>query len=176
MKTAIVVIWIAFWAYWLLAAVGAKPGLHHRRRLPAIGAAAIAVVLARSLRGQDLTVGDVALEALGTAAVVAGLAFCVWARVHLGRNWGMPMTEKEQPELVTDGPYRFVRHPIYTGLLLALLGTGLATNLYALIALVLAVPYFVYSARVEERNLANAFPTTYPPYRARTKMLIPFVL
>jgi len=176
LKTAIVVIWIAFWAYWLLAAVGAKPGLHHRRRLPAIGVAAIAVVLARSLRGEDLTVNDVALEALGTAAVVAGLGLAISARIHLGRNWGMPMTEKEQPELVTDGPYRFVRNPIYTGLLLALLGTGLATNLYALVALALAGPYFIYSARVEERNLAHAFPATYPAYRARTKMLIPFVL
>jgi protein-S-isoprenylcysteine O-methyltransferase Ste14 len=52
----------------------------------------------------------------------------------------VPMTEKEHPELVTDGPYRFVRHPIYTGLLVAMLGTALATNLYVLIAPALAVP------------------------------------
>jgi protein-S-isoprenylcysteine O-methyltransferase Ste14 len=88
----------------------------------------------------------------------------------------MPMTQKEEPELVTTGPYRFVRHPIYSGILCGLLGTALAINLYWLIAVAVAGAYFIYSARVEERNLMRTFPTQYPGYRARTKMLIPFVL
>ena len=86
------------------------------------------------------------------------------------------MTEKAEPELITSGPYRFVRHPIYSGLLLGLLGTALATNLYWFIAFGAALAYFAYSASVEERLLTASFPDTYPSYRAHTKMLIPFVL
>jgi protein-S-isoprenylcysteine O-methyltransferase Ste14 len=86
------------------------------------------------------------------------------------------MTEKAEPELVTSGPYRFVRHPIYSGLLAALLGTALATNLIGLIIVAVLGGYFYYSATVEERNLIARFPNAYPAYRSRTKKLIPFVL
>jgi protein-S-isoprenylcysteine O-methyltransferase Ste14 len=88
----------------------------------------------------------------------------------------MPMTQKDQPELLTSGPYRLVRHPIYSGILLAVLGTALATNLYLLIAVGVPGFYFVYSAKVEEKLLTASFPGTYPRYRGQTKMLIPFVL
>jgi protein-S-isoprenylcysteine O-methyltransferase Ste14 len=88
----------------------------------------------------------------------------------------MPMTKKAEPELVTSGPYRFVRHPIYSGILLGLLGTALAINLYLLIAFGAGLAYCVYSARVEERWLTASFPSAYPAYRTHTKMLIPFVL
>ena len=88
----------------------------------------------------------------------------------------MPMSQRVEPELVTSGPYRFVRHPIYSGILLALLGTALATNLLGLILVVVLCGYFYYSATVEERNLTAIFPTAYPAYRVSTKMLIPFVL
>jgi len=118
----------------------------------------------------------VAQEIAGTVAFACGIGVAVCARIFLGRNWGMPMTQKAEPELVTRGPYRVVRHPIYAGILLALLGTSLATNLYWLVAFVLCAAYFVHSARAEERVLTKSFPAAYPPYRARTKMLIPFVL
>ncbi len=75
-----------------------------------------------------------------------------------------------------SGPYRFVRHPIYSGLLLAILGTALATSLVGLVAVVVLGAYFYLSGSVEERNLTATFPTAYPEYRRRTKMLIPFVL
>jgi protein-S-isoprenylcysteine O-methyltransferase Ste14 len=88
----------------------------------------------------------------------------------------MPMTQKAEPELVTSGPYRFVRHPIYSGLLLGVLGTALVTNLIGLIIFAVLAGYFYYSAAVEEKNLTAAFPTAYPAYQARTKMLIPLVL
>jgi protein-S-isoprenylcysteine O-methyltransferase Ste14 len=108
--------------------------------------------------------------------IAAGLGVAIWARVNLGRNWGMPTTEKTEPELVTSGPYRYVRHPIYSGLLLATLGTALATNLTSLIVVAVLTAYFYYAATVEERNLTQTFPTAYPTYRSSTKMLIPFVL
>jgi protein-S-isoprenylcysteine O-methyltransferase Ste14 len=177
LKTAIAVAWIVFWVYWLASAFGVKQGRASRRRIPLNGLSALAVILLlRVFHGGSLAVTSPVLAAVGTVVFACGIALAVWARVHLGRNWGMPMTQKAEPELVTSGPYRFVRHPIYSGLLAALLGTALATNLIGLIIVVVLGGYFYYSASVEERNLIATFPTAYPAYRSSTKMLVPFVL
>jgi protein-S-isoprenylcysteine O-methyltransferase Ste14 len=176
MKTAIFVSWIAFWLYWLLAAIRAKPGSRRRGLPPGVRVIVVGIVVARVVSGNVAAVRDMAQEIVGLIVFACGIGLAVWARIYMGSNWGMPMTLKEEPELVTEGPYRFVRHPIYTGILLALLGTALATNLYVLFGFAIAAGYFVHSARVEERNLSSALPTTYARYRARTKMLIPFVL
>lgn len=85
------------------------------------------------------------------------------------------MATMADPELVTSGPYRLIRHPIYSGLLLALLGTAVALSWFWLIVAAAAGIYFIYSATVEERTMAAAFPETYPAYVRSTKMLIPFV-
>ena len=177
LKTAIDIAWIIFWVYWLASAFGAKEGSGSRRRIPLTGLSALSVVLlVRVFRGGSLAVHSPVLGAIGAVVFASGLALAIWARVHLGRNWGMPMTQKAEPELVTSGPYRFVRHPIYSGLLAALLGTALATNLIGLIIVAILGAYFYYCASVEEKNLTATFPTAYPAYRASTKMLIPFVL
>jgi protein-S-isoprenylcysteine O-methyltransferase Ste14 len=112
---------------------------------------------------------------LGLVLFAAGLAVAIWARVHIGRNWGTPMSQKNDPELVTSGPYRLVRHPIYAGILLAGIGTAVALSWAWLIAVALAGFYFIYSAIVEERNLSTQFPDSYPAYRRSTKMIVPFV-
>jgi protein-S-isoprenylcysteine O-methyltransferase Ste14 len=177
LKIAIGVIWVAFWIYWIGSAFGVKQGTRNRRRIPLTGVSAAAVVvLLRVFRGGSLEVHTLVLGVTGAVLILAGLTLAIWARVHLGRNWGMPMTLKADPELVTSGPYGVVRHPIYSGLLLAMLGTALATNLLGLIVVVILLGYFAYAASVEERNMAAAFPDAYPAYRSRTKMLIPFVL
>jgi protein-S-isoprenylcysteine O-methyltransferase Ste14 len=85
------------------------------------------------------------------------------------------MTQKLDPELVTSGPYRLVRHPIYSGILVAGIGTGLALTWIWLVVVALAACYFVYSATVEERYMTERFPDTYPAYKRSTKMLVPFV-
>ena len=85
------------------------------------------------------------------------------------------MTQKDDPELVTSGPYRMVRHPICSGILVAGVGTAVALSWQWLIAVALAGAYFVYSAAVEERYLTEQFPDTYLAYRRSTKMLVPFV-
>jgi protein-S-isoprenylcysteine O-methyltransferase Ste14 len=100
----------------------------------------------------------------------------IWARVYLGRNWGMPMSQKVDPELVTTGPYHSIRHPIYSGILLAMIGTTIAVSLYWLAAVILLGAYFLYSAIVEERNMSQLFPSSYPQYKRSTKMLVPFIL
>jgi protein-S-isoprenylcysteine O-methyltransferase Ste14 len=170
-------VWVVFWLYWLISARSAKHGTRPgHARLPAIAIAIVIAVLARTVHLSAATVHDSALQALGVALVLLGLAFAVWARVVLGRNWGMPMTRKDEPELITTGPYRRVRHPIYTGLLLALLGTALTSNLFWLLALVVIAPYFFYSARTEERLLIAAFPEAYPRYMRGTKMFVPYLV
>jgi protein-S-isoprenylcysteine O-methyltransferase Ste14 len=177
LQTAIAVAWAVFWAYWLLSAFGTKRGSGGMRRVPLNGFTAVAVfILVRVLRSGSLVVHSPVLGAIGAVVFVAGLALAVWARIHLGRNWGMPMTQKAEPELVTSGPYRFVRHPIYSGLLRGCAGTALATDFLGVIIAAILAGYFYYCASVEERNLIATFPSTYPAYRLGTKMIIPFVL
>jgi protein-S-isoprenylcysteine O-methyltransferase Ste14 len=114
--------------------------------------------------------------AIGLVFFVLGLGLAVWARLHIGRNWGTPMTQKNEPELVTSGPYRFVRHPIYSGLVLGGVATGIALSWFWLVPVAIAGVYFIYSATVEERFLTEQFPDAYPAYKRGTKMLVPFVL
>src|SRR6266550_4245772 len=108
------------------------------------------------------------LQVIGLIIFLPGLALAVWARAYLGRNWGMPMTEKANPELVTTGPYSSIRHPIYTGLILAMAGTAVAVSLYWLIVAAALGGYFIYSAVMEERYMAGIFPDTYPRYQQET--------
>jgi len=177
LRSFILVAWLVFWIYWLIAAVDTKKGSWNRTtRPPGLFILVVGFAVSRVFTTNSLVVHNPALQIAGLILFLAGLGLAVWARLYLGRNWGMPMTQKDQPELVTSGPYGFVRHPIYSGILLALLGTSLATNIYWLIACGVMGAYFVYSARVEERLLATSFPTAYPSYRTKTKMLIPFVL
>jgi protein-S-isoprenylcysteine O-methyltransferase Ste14 len=170
--------WIAFWIYWLVAAAGVRPGRPRWTPFAGVRVGALLVILAlihaRAFKGH--TTSDPWLGGIGVLLFVLGLALAVWARRYLGRNWGMPMTQKDHPELVTTGPYHRVRHPIYTGILLALIGTSIAVSLYGLVAVVVVGAYFVYSAFAEERFMASRFPDTYPGYKRSTRMMIPFIL
>lgn len=174
------VLWVVFWVYWLAAAFNTK-GTSRRSMSSVPLRLAIIVIIVASVHAHVFsshsvtTIDDPWLEGFGTAVFVAGLALAVWARVYLGRNWGTPMSERIDPDLITTGPYRFVRHPIYTGIILAFAGTTMAVSLYWVLPLVLVGAYFVYSATVEEHTMLRAFPDAYPAYRKRTKMLIPFV-
>jgi protein-S-isoprenylcysteine O-methyltransferase Ste14 len=136
----------------------------------------LAVILIRfgAFRSQGVNT-DPWRAGLGLVLFALGLGFAIWARIHIGRNWGTPMSQKDEPELVTSGPYHLVRHPIYSGILLAGVGTAVALSWLWLIAVVLAGVYFIYSAKVEERNMATQFPEAYPAYRRSTKMFIPFI-
>jgi protein-S-isoprenylcysteine O-methyltransferase Ste14 len=170
--------WSAFCVIWLVAAFSMKKGrVPWSRELRLRAVIAVAVILLVRLgafRGQRLET-DPLRAAVGLLLFAVGLGFAVWARMHIGRNWGTPMTEKDAPELVTSGPYHLVRHPIYSGLLVAGVGTAVALNWRWVTAVALAGVYFLYSATVEERYLTEEFPDAYPLYKRSTKMLVPFV-
>ncbi|MDE2061371.1 MAG: isoprenylcysteine carboxylmethyltransferase family protein [Bradyrhizobium sp.] len=116
------------------------------------------------------------LGVVGVLLCSAGAALMVFARIHLGRNWGMPASRKENPELVTSGPYAYVRHPIYAGIMLAMLGTTIGVSPYWAVPLVLFGGYFVYAAPQEEHIMTEQFPEQYSAYKRRTWMLAPYVI
>jgi protein-S-isoprenylcysteine O-methyltransferase Ste14 len=170
--------WTAFWLYWLLAAFFAKRGRiqwsrEGRIRLVII-VAAIVLLRLGAFRHHGITT-DPWRGAIGLVLFSLGLGFAVWARVDIGRNWGTPMMQKDEPELVTSGPYSLVRHPIYSGILVAGLGTAIGLSWLWLAPVALGAIYFVYAATVEERYLVEQFPDAYPAYKRSTKMLVPFV-
>ncbi len=114
--------------------------------------------------------------AIGLFLTVAGLVFSVWARLYLGSNWSASVQVKEQHQLVRSGPYHFVRHPIYTGILAAFLGTALAQDQWrSVLAFVVLVAGVIYKLRLEERFMTETFGETYRDYRRHVRALVPFV-
>ncbi len=114
---------------------------------------------------------------IGIAMTAAGIAFAVWARVHLGVNWSRSVTLRQNHELITSGPYRLVRHPIYTGLLFGLAGTVLAEGQpRALIALALIAWALWRKLRLEETWMCEQFGESYADYSRRTAALVPGIL
>jgi protein-S-isoprenylcysteine O-methyltransferase Ste14 len=117
------------------------------------------------------------LETTGFALTLAGCLFAIWARVTLGANWSGRATVKANHELVVYGPYALVRHPIYSGLLLASAGTALAHGEWrCIVGIALIVLAFMIKIGQEEKLMLQTFPHAYPQYRQRVKALIPGVL
>jgi protein-S-isoprenylcysteine O-methyltransferase Ste14 len=179
--------WLVLFIYWAIAAFSAKRSIGTRRwrtesalRLSILVVVVIALrtpELRHALRGAQAFEGGSTLMGLGGALLAAlGVGLAILARVHLGRNWGMPVSRKENPDLVTTGPYALIRHPIYSGMLLAMLGSALGESVFWMLPLILFGVYFIYSARREERQMIEQFPQQYPAYMARTKMLLPLLL
>jgi len=179
----IVLSWAVFCGYWALSALSARAstGLISslRRYLPVLLIIPAISLVHLAVTGDRLPHHEtpvVAIRLLGAMLCVLGVASAIWARACLGDNWGMPMTRRKVPQLVTRGPYAYVRHPIYTGILLGIVGTTIATSPKALGGLPLFVfAYFCLSAIKEERDMLKKFPEQYRAYMSRTKRLIPFV-
>jgi protein-S-isoprenylcysteine O-methyltransferase Ste14 len=182
-------LWLSFLAYWVVSALFAKRSVGRRGAWRGIAFRA-ALILAVAFASLSSAVGDVMLGVerafglgsnpfvvgTGIALCALGLALAAWARAHLGRNWGVPMSLRRDHDLVTTGPYAFSRHPIYGGILIALLGTGMAEGPLSLELFVVFFVYFTYCATVEERDLDAQFCGEYRSYRLRTKMLVPFIV
>ena len=113
---------------------------------------------------------------LALVLVVAGMLFAYWARAHLGRNWSGEVMVKVGHTLITSGPYRRVRHPIYSGMTLALFGTALATGApYGFLGLALILFGFLVRVQQEEALMRETFPSEYDRYARHTARLIPGV-
>jgi len=178
--------WLVFVAIWVIAAVSTKRTVYREswaQRLRYWVLLVIAYVLlfyGRRLP-YPLSLGiipHVAPTAWAAAVLcVIGLAFALWARVTLGRNWSGVVTLKEGHELVECGPYRFVRHPIYTAIAIMFFATALAQgHLPGFVGTLLMFVSFWIKLREEEKLMLQQFPDQYADYRRRAKRIIPFVL
>ncbi|HEY2103782.1 MAG TPA: isoprenylcysteine carboxylmethyltransferase family protein [Chthoniobacterales bacterium] len=178
--------WMLFAVVWLLAAFATKQTVYRESRLQRLRYI-IPLLLAWFLlaKGHRLTdplnyrvIPHVdALAWIGAMLCIAGLAFCIWARFTLGRNWSGVVTFKGGHELITRGPYAFVRHPIYTGLLTMFVATVIVLGH---VAGIISIPFVLVSfwikLRYEEKLMLEKFPNEYAAYQRRVKRLIPFIL
>lgn len=117
-----------------------------------------------------------AINYIGLALTIIGLGFAVWARFTIGRNWGAMITVQQDHKLIQRGPYAIVRHPIYSGFMLATLGTAIILGEFGgLISVALIVIAWGYKARLEEGFMIEKFGAEYEEYRRRVKGLVPGV-
>lgn len=170
--------WAIFIIYWLVASFGAKRTVEKQagrwRILVLLIAAAIAFFMINHdaiLWSYTLTIGIIA-----DIVTLMGLIIILWARTVLGGNWSTSTVLKENHELIQSGPYRYVRHPIYSGLLLMVLGAAIFYG-RAIVFVALAISFIasLLRAREEEKLLTRHFPEEYPNYKARVKAFIPFL-
>lgn len=179
-------LWVLVGIYWLVGALRSKPVARSERWTSRIVHLAIMAAAAGLLFSDSARVGILGARFLpesdgvgwaGLCLTAAGCVFAVWARAWLGANWSGTVTRKQDHELIRGGPYAIVRHPIYAGFLLGILGTALALGeVRGLVALALAFVGWYRKARVEERFLVEEFGDDYLRYRREVEQLIPFVL
>jgi protein-S-isoprenylcysteine O-methyltransferase Ste14 len=178
-------LWGAWFFYWWLASLGVhKPARTESRGSRAVhmGLLAAAFLLLFSplfkfgYLGTRVIPESRALECAGVGMTCAGLLFAVWARVHLGRFWSGEVQIKQGHRLIESGPYSFVRNPIYTGFLLAIVGSALTLG-EARGALIIAATLTAFARKIkmEETMLGSEFGAEFAEYKRRTKALIPFV-
>jgi protein-S-isoprenylcysteine O-methyltransferase Ste14 len=179
-------VWILVGIYWAVALVRAKRTVKRQSTLASalhlviVSVAALLVwdpATAIGFLGRRFTSAAGWVQWLGFAGTICGCAFAIWARACLGSNWSAIVTVKQNHELILRGPYAVVRHPIYSGLLLALAGTALAVGeIRAFIGLGLAFIAFFLKAVAEERLMREEFSGEYARYSQRVRRLIPFIL
>ena len=178
------VCWVVVAAFWIVSAFWAKRTKERqalRGRLLCLGLTVlVAVLLIVGIRRLELNrvvlPPTVAMGILADLIVLLGLWIAIWARATLGGNWSSRVALKEGHELIQRGPYRLIRHPIYSGLLLMVLGTAiLAGRVSDFFALLICLGVFWAKARQEELLLTKHLPG-YSEYMVRTKALVPFIL
>jgi protein-S-isoprenylcysteine O-methyltransferase Ste14 len=182
----ILLLWIAWLIYWRVSAADVKAAIRHESKwsrasyIIPIVIASILLSIPPIARGGFLFSPFLppGIDAYwpGVILIVAGLGFSVWARQRLGRNWSGTVQVKQDHQLIRDGPYRFVRHPIYTGILVAFLGTAVIIGHWCgILAVLIAFGSFWRKLTLEERFMRETFGSAYEEYRARTAALIPYL-
>ncbi|MDR3458475.1 MAG: isoprenylcysteine carboxylmethyltransferase family protein [Verrucomicrobiae bacterium] len=177
--------WIAFVIYWFISALKVKavaekqslPSALRHRLLVGFGWWLLAFPRLPPPLSSPLTPRNDLTQTIGSALCVAGILVTIWARRTLAGNWSSDVTFKQGHELMRNGPYRFVRHPIYSGLLLMVVGTAMNIGqVRGWLGLVLVLLGFWVKLRQEETLLLRHFPEAYPAYRKEVKALVPFIL
>jgi protein-S-isoprenylcysteine O-methyltransferase Ste14 len=176
-------LWVLFGLYWVVSALRSKQTKRREtwlQRLAYTLPLGLVFILLwqpqsnRALLNTRLLPFNAMVEWVGVGLVAAGIALCFWARWHLGANWSGTVTLKVGHELIRTGPYRSIRHPIYTGILLALLGTAMQIGqLRGFAALLVSWVSFYFKARREESFLTDEFGEEFAAHARRTGMFLP---
>jgi protein-S-isoprenylcysteine O-methyltransferase Ste14 len=179
----IVLVWATWATAWAVLSRGVKPAVRHESRasrllhLGPLGLAALLLLAGHrsgALLAQPVLPPAAWMPPAGAALTLLGLLFSGWARLVLGRNWSGTVTVKRDHELIRGGPYALARHPIYTGMLTALLGTALAIDKWrAVAAFVIVTLSFLRKLRTEEAFMQAEFGAAYDAYRAQVPALVP---
>ena len=177
--------WIIFFAYWLISARRVKRTAERQNlwsalahRIP-LGVTYVLLATGHLPPPMNLSVTSHAdwVLAMGGLICVLGLFVTLWARWTLAGNWSSDVTFKQEHELIRRGPYRFVRHPIYTGILTMCLGTAIEIGrLRGWLAVPLMMVAFWIKLKQEEALMLRHFPDEYPAYQKRVKALVPFII
>lgn len=180
---AIDALWLAWLIYWLIASMRAKPTrrsesvasrLLHLTPL-CLGIALLMMPRPGGWLGERLLPRTPVWFFVGFVLIALGMGFSILARVWLGGNWSGTVTLKQDHELIRGGPYRVARHPIYTGILLAILGSAVALGEWrGVVALVLITASFLRKITVEERFLTEQFGAAYTRFQAEVPALLPW--
>ncbi len=185
LRNFIIACWAVFAAYWAATAASTKRTAQRQSWESRYWYLLLLVVAFALLLGavpldpltRRIVPPSPAVEILAAALCAGGLILAIWARHAIGSNWSGIVTLKRDHELVTGGPYRYVRHPIYSAILLMFLATALAAGrLGGFVGFVLCFASFWIKLRQEEALMMRHFPDEYPVYRARVKALVPFVI
>ena len=177
----ITLLWIVFVVYWFVSAIGVKENVKsgswaHFAGFRILAAVIVVILLQQGSSWKFVAYQfDFGVRLTGAILCVLGIGIAIWARVYLGRNWSGTPSMKKDHELVTSGPYHSVRHPIYTGMILALFGSALAAGVIWFIMFLCFAAMFLYRIPIEERYMMQLFPDQYPAYKKRTKALVPFI-
>lgn len=178
-------IWVVWTIFWVVLARNVKVTARRQPTLPRLFNMALLVCAAAVLAIPHLPIPGLEVHllppsqwkfwvGLGAALTFLGLLFAVWARIYLGRNWSGVAAVKADHELITGGPYRWVRHPIYSGLALAFLGMALAGGEWrGVLSIALALTAIVQRIIVEERFMRQQFGVAYDTYAQRVRALVP---
>ncbi|HTY60863.1 MAG TPA: isoprenylcysteine carboxylmethyltransferase family protein [Acidobacteriota bacterium] len=181
-----VAIWLSYAVYWSAMSASVKaterlePASSRLARLVLMVCAIALICLTRVpiplLNERFLPHGTWAFWS-GAAITACGLLFSVWARRHLGRNWSQAVTLKKDHELITSGPYALVRHPIYTGLVLGILGSAVARGEWrGIVAVALVFVALWRKLRLEEKWMREQFGESYEAYSQKVAALVPYII
>lgn len=180
----VIYLWVPLWMIWLGCWVFAKKTQRSEGTWSRLGQLALVICAFLLILGppmgflQQRFVPDTGAVAwTGFGLTVAGVVLAIWARLQLGTNWSGIVTIKKDHQLVRSGPYALVRHPIYSGFLLAMIGSAITIGeLRGVLGFLIALFAWWQKSRLEDRFLEQEFGSVYTDYRRSVRALIPFVL
>jgi len=179
-------VWVIFYAYWLISAWRDRSPFKQRQsHLSLLSSVTVLIViwmlfvswLTPGLMLERIVPDNVFFALAGLLVTCAGLGFAIWARIHLGKFWSGRLAIKVDHKIIRTGPYRIVRHPIYSGILLGVTGTAIALgNFWVFCTIFLLLAAFVLKIRMEEKFMQEEFGEEYVRYKGEVKALIPFLI